>query len=86
MATYEIEVSVSAERQLRPLQRPDQIKVVRAIQALADDPRPRGCRKLRSYGDVYRIRVARFRVIYSIADKVLRIILLKVGHRRDVYR
>ena len=86
MATYEIEVSATAERQLRALERPDQLKVVRAIRALADDPRPRGCRKLQGHDDIYRVRVAHFRVIYSIADKVLRIIVLKVGHRRDAYR
>jgi mRNA interferase RelE/StbE len=86
MATYDIEVSATAERQLRALEPSDQVRVVRAIQALAGDPRPRGCRKLQGFDDVYRIRVAHFRVIYSIADKVLRIIVLKVGHRRDVYR
>jgi len=86
MATYEIEVSATAERQLRALERADQVRVVRAIQGLADDPRPRGCRKLHGFDDVYRIRVAHFRVIYSIADRVLRIIVLKIGHRRDVYR
>jgi len=54
--------------------------------ALAEDPRPRGSKKLSGYEDVFRIRVGRFRVLYSVAKKRLVILILKIGHRRDVYR
>jgi len=86
MATYEIEVSATAERQLRKLPRPDQIRVLRAIQALSRDPRPPGCRKLAGHDDVFRVRIGRYRVLYAIADGRLLVIVLKVGDRKDVYR
>ena len=86
MATYSIEVSSTAERQIRRLSRNDQLRVLRAIQALSIDPRPPGCRKLAGHDDVFRIRIGRYRVLYSIADQRLTIIVLKVGDRKDVYR
>jgi mRNA interferase RelE/StbE len=86
MASYSIEVSATAERQLRKLGAADRIRVLRAIQGLALEPRPAGCRKLRSYQDVYRVRVGRFRVLYSIERKRLVVIILKVGDRGQIYR
>ena len=61
-------------------------RVVNAIRKLARNPRPRGCRKLRDYSDVYRIRVGVFRILYSIEQVRLLVLVLKIGHRRDVYR
>ena len=86
MPTYEIEVSSTAERQLRKLSPPDRLRILRAIVALGSDPRPIGCRKLSGFDDVFRIRVGRFRVLYTIEDRRLVIIVLKVGDRKDVYR
>jgi len=86
MASYRIEVSATAERQLRKLARPEQVQVLRAIHALASEPRPRGCRKLAGYDDVFRIRVGVHRILYSVEATRLLVIVLKVGHRRDVYR
>lgn len=86
MASYRIEVSTTAERQIRKLPRVDQVRVVRLIQTLGADPRPPGCRKLSGYDDVFRVRIGRYRVLYSIEDRRLIIIVLKVGDRKDVYR
>ena len=86
MASYRIEVSATAERQIKKLGREDQIRVVRAVQALANEPRPSGCRKLQGYDDVYRIRIGRYRTLYSIDGRRIIITVLKVAHRRDVYR
>lgn len=86
MARYEIEITRTAERQLKGLGREDQERVVRAILALADDPFPRGSRKLSGYEDVFRIRVGRHRILYSVSGRTLIIIILKIGHRKDVYR
>jgi mRNA interferase RelE/StbE len=83
---YEIELSRTAEKQLRKLAREDQERVVRAIRPLARDPRPRGCRKLSGYDDVFRVRAGPYRVIYSVSGRRLVVIILKLGHRRDVYR
>ena len=86
MPSYRVEVSVTAERQLRKLPRGDQVRLVRTMQALSVDPRPPGCRKLSGYDDVFRVRVGRYRVLYEIEDRRLVIIVLKVGDRKDVYR
>ena len=86
MASYSVELSATAERQIRRLDRSDQIRVLRAVAALASEPRPRGCRKLRGYDDVFRIRVGVFRVLYSIETERILVIILKVGHRKDIYR
>ena len=86
MARYEIEISRSAERQLRRLPRTDQVRIARTMQALASNPFPRGARKLSGYDDVFRVRTGRYRILYSVAERTLVIVVLKVGHRRDVYR
>jgi mRNA interferase RelE/StbE len=56
------------------------------IQGLSTDPRPPGGRKLSGYDDLFRIRIGRYRVLYSIEDRRLVILVLKVGDRTDVYR
>ena len=86
MASYEIEISRSAEKQLRKLPRTDQERILNAILPLADDPLPRGARKLSGYDDVFRIRVGHYRILYSISSGKLVVIILKIGHRRGVYR
>jgi mRNA interferase RelE/StbE len=86
MASYEIEISRSAEKQLRRLPRREQGRIVQAILPLANDPLPRGARKLSGYDDVFRIRVGHYRILYSVSSRKLVIIILKIGHRRDVYR
>ena len=86
MTRYSIEVSATAERQLRQLEVADRTRVLKSVLSLRDNARPRGCRKLRGYQDVYRIRAGRFRVLYSVEKFKLVIIVLKIGHRRDVYR
>lgn len=86
MASYSVEVSATAEKQIRGLKKDDQLRVVRAIAGLAARPRPSGTRKLRGFDDVYRLRAGTYRILYSIEDRRLLVIVLKVGHRRDVYR
>ena len=86
MAKFRIEISRTAERQLKKLPREDQKRVAAAILGLGEDPRPQGSRKLTGYDDVYRIRVGRFRVLYSVEEKKVIVIVLKIGHRKDVYR
>ncbi len=86
MGSYEIEISRTAEKQLKKLPTDDQLRVVRAVLALAEEPHPRGSRRLSGYDDVFRVRVGRYRVLYSVFESRLVIIILKVGHRKDVYR
>ena len=86
MASYRIAITRTAERQIGELPVPDRRAVVIAVQALAMEPRPRGCRKLQGQGDVFRLRVRRYRVIYTIDDAQIAVLVLKVGHRKDIYR
>ena len=84
MASYEIEITRSAERQLKRLPPDDQQRILAAILPLSDNPFPRGSRKLSGYDDVFRIRVGTYRVLYSVSEKKLIIIMLKIGHRKNV--
>lgn len=86
MARYRIRVSRTAERQIRKLPLDARARVARAVQGLAVDPFPTGCRKLTGYNDVYRVRAGPYRVLYSVNTGTLIVIVLKVGHRRHVYR
>ena len=86
MARYSLEISRTAEEQLKKLDQADRQRVVKAMVALADDPYPRGSRKLTGYDDVFRIRVGSYRVLYSVSGTKLVIVILKIGHRKDVYR
>ena len=86
MASSEIEITRTAEKQLRRLGRVDQQRLAKAMVALADDPFPRGARKLTGYDDVHRIRVGRYRILYSVAKRRLVILILKIGQRREIYR
>ena len=56
-----------------------------AIEALSDDPRPQGCRKLAGTSDRYRIRVGDYRIIYRVDDGKVTVLVLVIGHRREVY-
>jgi mRNA interferase RelE/StbE len=86
MTELAIEISRTAEKQLRRLPLEEQRRIVAAIRPLAREPRPRGARKLSGYDDVFRIRVGRYRILYSVEDARLVIVVLKIGHRRQVYR
>ena len=86
MARLEVEISRTAERQLKKLPRIDQARVVQTILTLAEDPFPKGSRKLSGHHDVFRVRTVRYRVLYSVSKLKLIVVVLKVGHRKDVYR
>lgn len=86
MANYSLEVSRTAEEQLKQLATRDQVRVVKAIRQLAVDPRPSGCRKLAGFEGVFRIRVGTLRVLYCVDDLRIIVIVLKIGHRKDIYR
>jgi len=64
----------------------DRQRVSAAISALADDPRPHGSEKLSGAKDRHRFRIGDYRVVYGIGDEVLTVWVVKVGHRREVYR
>ncbi len=83
---YKITIGSSAEKDLDKLPKGALRKIEPAIDALANEPRPNGCKKLKgTYEDLWRIRVGDYRIVYSVADKVEIIDIRRVRHRRDVY-
>ncbi|MGA7305713.1 MAG: type II toxin-antitoxin system RelE/ParE family toxin [Rhodothermales bacterium] len=83
---YRVEIKRSAAKEIEAIGRlGDRRRVVARIMRLADDPRPSGCTKLAGSG-AYRIRQGNYRIVYTIADDLLIVEVIPVGHRRDVYR
>jgi mRNA interferase RelE/StbE len=85
VASYRVLIKRSAAKELEGLELKDRKRVVERILGLATDPRPEGCEKL-SGRDRYRIRHGVLRILYEIADRELTVTVVKIGHRRDVYR
>jgi mRNA interferase RelE/StbE len=85
MAEYKIFFKKSVWKDLRPIPKTSLRKILNVINSLGKDPRPPGCRKL-SGQERYRLREGRYRIIYSIQDDELTVWVVKVGHRKDVYR
>jgi mRNA interferase RelE/StbE len=87
VASYRVLIKPSAAKEIEAVdQKKDRRRIVASILALADDPRPAGCEKLSGQTDRYRIRVGRFRVVHSIDDDELVVLVVRVAHRKDVYR
>ena len=85
MAAYRVLFQESVWKDLRSIPKNELRKILDRISALGDDPRPPGAEKLTG-GDRYRIRQGRYRIVYSIQDDELTLWVVKVGHRKDVYR
>ena len=83
--TYEVRLAPAAVRQLRKLDPPGRRRVQAAIDLLAEDPRPPGARQLVGGAGEWRVRTGDFRIIYDIRDEELIVLVVTVGHRRDVY-
>ena len=82
---YSIEIKQSAAREIEALPARERRQIVERIGLLTDEPRPRGCEKLAG-GERYRVRQGDYRIVYSVEDASLVVWVVKVGHRRDVYR
>jgi mRNA interferase RelE/StbE len=83
---YTVDLSNRAKRQLAALSSNLQAQIVTALRKLEENPRPSGVKKLKGEDDAYRLRVGDYRVLYEIHDKALLVLVVKIGHRRDVYR
>jgi mRNA interferase RelE/StbE len=84
MASYKISIKRSAAKELEKIVLADRRRIVEKIRELASDPRPHGCKKL-SGQEKYRLRQGDYRILYEIHDDELIVVLVKIGHRRDVY-
>jgi mRNA interferase RelE/StbE len=87
VAKYSVRLKASAAKEIEEIE-PKKVRrqIVRRIERFSDEPRPPGCEKLAGYSDRYRNRQGHYRIVYSIEDDVLTVIVVKVGHRSAVYR
>ena len=86
MASYRVEISKSAAKDLRGIDRKWILRIVATIEMLESDARPSGCKKLVGSDHTYRLRIADYRVVYAIHDDTLIVLVVQIRHRRDVYR
>jgi mRNA interferase RelE/StbE len=86
VASYKVFIKPSAVKELEAIDRiSDRRRVARRIEGLASDPRPPGCEKL-SGQERYRVRQGVFRIVFAVDDKKSEVTVVKVGHRKEVYR
>lgn len=85
MAAYKVYFRESVEKDFGAIPKKDLKRILRRIEALAENPRPQGSEKLTGL-ERYRVRQGRYRIVYSIQDEGLTVWIVKVGHRKDVYR
>jgi len=85
MASYDVALTSSAERELKKLSGQLMARIIPRLENLASDPRPSGCKKLRGGDDEWRIRVGDYRVVYTIDDAKLLVEVTRIRHRSEVY-
>ena len=85
MASYELYFKKSVQKDLSNIPKKDLKRFLKRIEGLAAEPRPPGCEK-RTGQERYRLRQGRYRIVYSIQDDVLAVWIVKVGHRKEIYR
>jgi mRNA interferase RelE/StbE len=83
---YQVLIKDSARKELAALSLPLQKRIDTRIRALSENPRPSGVKKLAGDENLYRLRVGDYRIIYQIQDKALFVLVIKISHRREVYR
>jgi len=87
VASYSLLIKRSAVRELEAVEpRSLRVKLVSRIQGLASNPRPAGSQKLAGADHRYRLRQGAYRIVYSVDDSTLVVVVVKIGHRGDVYR
>lgn len=82
---YEIEFALKVGKKLKKIQIKDRQKITKAIELLKHNPTPKGCKKIKEFTKVYRIRIGDYRVIYKIKQDQLIILVLEIGDRKEIY-
>ncbi len=85
MASYKLVFKKSVAKDLRTISNPDLKRILARMRTLAEDPRPPGTERL-SGEDKYRLRQANYRILYTVNDADICVVIVKVGHRREGYR
>jgi mRNA interferase RelE/StbE len=87
VASYSLLLKASAAKEIEAISsKRERQRIAARIRGLANDPRPPGAQKLAGHRDRYRVRQGQYRIVYSVNDAQLEVVVVKVGHRRDVYR
>jgi mRNA interferase RelE/StbE len=84
--SYNIEIKPSAQKALAKIPQPQRGRIVKRIDRLAAEPRPKDSKKLSTEDSLYRVRVGDYRIIYQVEDDVLLVLVVRIGSRGDVYR
>jgi len=85
MAEYKLFFKKSVQKDFDSIPKKDLKRILSRIESLSEDPRPKNCEKLTGQ-ERYRLRQGRYRIVYSIQDDELTVWVVKVGHRKDIYR
>jgi mRNA interferase RelE/StbE len=83
---YTVQLKESASRFLKDLPSALRMRILRKIEALADNPYPSGKRKLRGEEQAYCIRIGDYRAVYEVYEELILVLVIRIGHRKDVYR
>ena len=84
--SYVVRIAPAAKREIKRLSKQNQRRVVAVMQALADNPRPHGYTPVEGFDGLFKVRVGDYRVIFTIEDDELLVVVVRVRHRSDVYR
>ena len=85
MASYKLLIKPSAAKELEAVPKKDRQRIVARIRNLSVEPRPPGCERLSGH-DLYRVRQGNYRILYTVQDADLVVVIVTIGHRREVYR
>jgi mRNA interferase RelE/StbE len=85
VASYKLQIKPSAVKEIEALPQKDRRRIIARIQRLSSDPRPPGCEKLSGH-ELYRVRQGNYRVLYTVQDTDVVVVVVRIGHRREVYR
>lgn len=84
--SFRLEYRSSVKKELHKLKHADRVVIIEKIERLKINPKPEGSAKLKGSRDLFRIRHGDYRIIYQIKKNVLLLIIIRVGHRRDIYK
>ena len=83
---YKVDVGPQGQKFIRKQDRAIQQQIIRKLRELEEDPRPYGCIRLQGKKELYRVRTGDYRIIYTIKDNQLLVLVVQIGHRKDVYK
>ncbi len=83
---YRVKVAEEAAKFIRKQDKRIQRQIINNIREIAQNPRPQGCNKLQGYEELYRIRSGNYRIVYTIREKMLLVFVVRLAHRKDIYR